>query len=85
MFTFFNSESLWIGTDMNRLNEIRDRLDEAGIPYRYKVKNHLAQWTGRGTQRGNMGSIGNPADQMYQYEIFVYRKDLEKARYVVNL
>lgn len=85
MFTFFNSESLWIGTDMKRFHEIRDCLDTAGIPYKHKVKNHSAQWTGRGTLRGNMGSLGISADQMYQYEIFVYRKDLEKARHAVNL
>ena len=27
MFTAFNSESLWIGTDLKRFNEIRDVLD----------------------------------------------------------
>ena len=27
MFTVFNSESLWIGTDLKRFNEIRDILD----------------------------------------------------------
>ena len=84
VFTIFNSESLWIGTDLKRFNEIRDKLGAAKIPYKYKVKNRLGQWVGRGTLRGNMGSFGTPSDQMYQYEILVYRKDLDKARYVLG-
>ena len=84
MFTIFNSESLWIGTDLKRFNEIRDKLDAVKIPYKYKEKNRLGQWVGRGTLRGNMGSFGTPSDQMYQYEILVYRKDLDKARYVLG-
>lgn len=84
MFTFFNSESLWIGTDMKRFQQIRDILDGKSIPYKYKVKNHLGQWNGRGTTRGSMGSFGNPTEQMYQYEIMVHKKDFEQAKYLVN-
>ena len=32
MFTMFNSESLWIGTDLNLFNRIRDALQDAEIP-----------------------------------------------------
>lgn len=84
MFTIFNSESLWIGTDMNRLNQIRSILDNNAINYKSKVKNHLGQWNGRGTTRGTKGSFGNPTEQMYQYEILVYKKDYEQAKYLVN-
>ncbi len=84
MFTIFNSESLWIGTDLKRFNTIRDKLAAGGVPYKYKVKNQLGQSRGVGTTRGNMGSFGTPSDQMYQYEILVYRKDLDKARYVLG-
>ena len=38
MLTFFNSESLWIGTDMKRFNQLRDVLECEGIAYRHKVK-----------------------------------------------
>ena len=41
MFTVFNSESLWIGTDLKRFNEIRDILDRQNIRYKYKVKDQL--------------------------------------------
>ena len=83
MFTFFNSESLWIGFEMSRFNQIRDVLDSKSIPYKYKVRNHLGQFSGRGTIRGTKGSFGNPTEQMYQYEVFVYKKDFEKAKFVI--
>ena len=31
MFNIFNSESLWIGTDMEMFNKIRTRLEQEGI------------------------------------------------------
>ena len=41
MLTFFNSESLWIGTDMKRFNQLRDILEREGIAYRHKLKNRM--------------------------------------------
>lgn len=83
MFTFLNSESLWIGFEMDRFNQIRDTLDNNSIPYKYKVRNHLGQFSGRGTIRGSKGSFGNPTEQMYQYEVFVYKKDFEQAKFLI--
>lgn len=83
MFTVFNTESLWIGTDLKKFNEIRDALDRDGIRYKYKVKDQLGEWTGRGTLRGTVGSAGNLPEQMKQYEILVEKKDFEKAKAVV--
>lgn len=83
MFTLLNSESLWIGTDLKLFNRIRDALQDAQIPYKYKTRNHLAQWTGHGIVRSRTGSFGNPADQMCEYEIFVYRKDYERAKRLI--
>lgn len=83
MFTVFNTESLWIGTDLKKFNEIRDALDRDGIRYKYKVKDQLGEWTGRGTLRGTVGSAGNLPEQMKQYEILVEKKDFAKARAVV--
>ena len=78
MITIFNSRTIYLGTDMKRFNEIRDRLDACKIKYRYKVKNRMSDWSGRGTVRGQLGSAGNPAKLPYQYEIFVHKKDYEK-------
>ena len=44
MFTLFNTESLWIGTDLKKFNEIRDILDREGICYKYKVSNSPDQF-----------------------------------------
>ena len=33
------TESIYIGHDMKRFNEIRDALDLAKIPYKHKVRN----------------------------------------------
>ena len=84
MFTVLNSESLWIGTDLKRFNEIRDILDSQNIKYKYKVKDQLGEWTGSGTIRGRVGSAGNPAEQAKQYEILGDRKNLEQARFAIQ-
>lgn len=84
MFTVLNSESLWIGTDLKRFNEIRDILDSQNIKYKYKVKDQLGEWTGSGTIRGRVGSAGNPAEQAKQYEILVDRKNQEQARFAIQ-
>ena len=74
MLTILNSESLWIGTDMIQFNAIRDILDREKIKYKYKTYNHLGEWAGSGTLRGNFGSVGNPTSQSIQYEIFVAKR-----------
>ena len=84
MFAVLNSESLWIGTDLKRFNEIRNIQDSQNIKYKYKVKDQLGEWTGSGTIRGRVGSAGNPAEQAKQYEILVDRKNLEQARFAIQ-
>ncbi|HIX98994.1 MAG TPA: hypothetical protein H9974_05660 [Candidatus Dorea intestinigallinarum] len=84
MITIFNRESLWIGRDMKRFNEMRDVLEREHIPYSYKTRSSGGRWMGHGTARGSFGSVGSSIDLMYEYEIFVLRKDLERARYLVN-
>ena len=49
-----------------------------------KTYNHLGEWAGSGTLRGNFGKWwGIRTSQSIQYEIFVARKDLEKAQAVM--
>ncbi len=68
---------------MMQFNVIRDALDRERVKYKYKTYNHSGEWTGRGTLRANFGSAGNPMGQSIQYEIFVERKELEKAQAVI--
>ena len=85
MLTVFNRKSLWIGFDADRFQEIRSRLDAAGIVYRYRVHSRLGGTGSRGgSMRGSYGSFGMRSEAMYQYEIFVHRRDLERARYVMR-
>ena len=76
MITFFNSETVYIGTDMQKASEIRDQLEAQGIRYKYKVRSSA------GERSGNRGRIGSPgiADMSYMYEILVHRKDFERVR-----
>lgn len=84
MFTPINSGILWSGHDMKRLNEVREILELNHIPYKHKVLNRLGEWTGeRGTTRSRMGSIGTSTEQMYQYEVYVYTKDAERAKRLI--
>jgi len=59
-------------------------LESNFIPYKYKIKDRLSEWNGRGTNRSSFGSIGNSITQMRQYEILVYKKDAEKVKYLLN-
>ena len=84
MFTIFNSKSLWVGKDLKKFNQIREKLEAKQIPYDYKVHNRMGQRSGRGTLRGNTGSLGTPFDQMYEYDIRVYSRDFELAEYCLR-
>ncbi|MGI6013475.1 MAG: hypothetical protein ACOX7K_04230 [Oscillospiraceae bacterium] len=80
MMTIFNTRSVYIGSDLNRFNEIRNYLDTHQIRYKYKVRNHGGHWSGTGTQRGRTGSFGIPSEQMYEYEILVHEKDCDRIQ-----
>lgn len=76
----WSSETYWSGSDMKEFNLQREQLEQKQIPYKYKVRNRLGQWGGtRGTIRGNTGSAGIPAEEMYVYDIIIDRKDMERA------
>ena len=80
MIAFFNSESLWTGFDQNEFSRIKNALYEAGIPFKCRTKSQL----NRGNARGRTGSFGIRTDAMYQYEIFVHRKEYARARQIMQ-
>lgn len=84
MITIFNRISVYIGFDNTEFNRIREALELHKIKYKYNVKNQMGQWTGRGTVRGNIGSAGQTSDLSYEYEIYVDKKDIEKAENAVK-
>ena len=76
MITFWNSKTVYIGTDLRKASEVRDQLDATGIKYKYKVRSRAGERSGN---RSRLGSTG-VADQMYMYEILVHQKDFERVR-----
>ena len=85
MFTVFNSESLWSGTDMAEFSRVREILDCNSIKYKHKTSNRLGGWSVRGTYRSTYGSFGTPSESMYHYEVIVHTKDLEQARHLIGV
>ncbi|HPF20718.1 MAG TPA: hypothetical protein PLC88_05215 [Syntrophomonas sp.] len=80
---FFKQE-VYMGYSLADLAKVRQALVNEGIKYSYRVVDHSGQWAGRGTIRGNYGSMGMNMDYARQYSVAVKRKDFEKASYVVQ-
>lgn len=87
MITALNRETIYIGNDMGKFSLIRDILAREGIDYKYKISNPLNRFgtPGGGTMRSMTGGFGyGGAPVADTYEVFVHRKDYEKAKYVLN-
>lgn len=81
MITMFNARTVYLGYDLDKFNEIRDYLDNNGIPYRRKVHNRQGGMLSFGkTRRAATGSFGTPTELMYEYEILVHQKDFDKIK-----
>ncbi|MEH7237636.1 hypothetical protein V7097_15785 [Bacillus sp. JJ1562] len=81
---FLNKEDVYIGYWMEELSKVRDLLESKGIKYSYKVINSSGKMLGRGTTRGNIGSIGINHNYEKQYVVSVREKDSEAAKYWIN-
>lgn len=79
MLTIFNRESVYLGRDMKEFGAVRERLAQQNIHYSYKVKNQMTQWIFPGTMRGRTGSLGQDSSLQYEYEVFVHKRDYERA------
>jgi hypothetical protein len=55
---FFNKEEVYIGYSIEEFSKVREALKSNGIKYNYKVIDTSVKWMGKGTTRGNFGSIG---------------------------
>ena len=67
------------------MEEIRDALDLAKIPYKHKVRNQDSEWLfqGKGTKRSQFGSIEVDQDKAYEYEILVRKEDKARAEHEI--
>ena len=75
MISLLNRREVTVTHDMNRLNQLREKLDGAGIEH--IVRNNRNRTFTAGRSRG----VPNvDADYAYEYGIYVHRDDYQKAR-----
>ncbi|NLY70963.1 MAG: hypothetical protein GX076_04695 [Clostridiales bacterium] len=80
----FKKEDVYIGYSFDDLSKVRGALDNEGIKHSYRVRSHSGQWSSRGTRRGMFGSFGMNMNYEKQYTVYVHRKDVERAKYLIN-
>lgn len=79
MITLFNRKQVLTTFSMKKQAEIKDILDHNGITYYEKVVNRRnVSLFGNGT-RSRTGSFGEDTSYMYEYTIYVHKKDYESA------
>ena len=79
MITLFNRKQVLTTFSMKKQAEIKDILDHNGITYYEKVVNRRnASLFGNGT-RSRTESFGEDTSYMYEYTIYVHKKDYESA------
>ena len=83
MITIFNRKELLITMEMKRQSEVRDILSHNGIDYTVKTMN-LQSSAAVGSNRSRVGSFGVNQKYSYEYKIYVHKKDLEKAAYLIR-
>jgi hypothetical protein len=85
MFMFF-CQTVYLGTALKELNDVRSVLEQNGIKYKYHIQNHEGEWLvpGKSTIRGNFGSAGMHMDSANLYEIGVRKKDFEQAQFLIR-
>ena len=74
MISLLNRREVTVTHDMNRLNQLREKLDGAGIEHIVRNKRNRT-FTGR-----SHGVPNVDADYAYEYGIYVHRDDYQKAQ-----
>ena len=75
MISLLNRREVTVAHDMNRLNQLREKLDGAGIEHIVRNKRNRTFTAGR-----SHGVPNVDADYAYEYGIYVHRDDYEKAQ-----
>ena len=77
MITIFNRKQVCLTHNMKQQGDVRRTLADVGIAYKV-VTNPISSLRSR---RG--GTIGPQAAFLYQYKIYVHKRDYEKAMHVL--
>ena len=84
MITPFNRAELFVTYDLDRMNQVRYALEEAGLDYQYKAKDlaspSMLEGLFGGSSRGRTGTFGMNNDARVEYKLYVLREDLEQAQ-----
>lgn len=78
MITVFNRKELCITHNLQQQGQIRQTLAAAGIPYKI-VTNSIS---GLRSRRG--GTLGMNTDFLYQYKIYVHKRNYSRALNLIN-
>lgn len=85
MITIFNRKQVLVSFSMEKQAEAKNILDHNGIKYYEKVINRRSASPFGGSTRSRTGSFGEKTSYMYEYIIYVHKKDFELAnRYIHN-
>lgn len=85
MITIFNREEILTTYSMDVQANARDCLREQGIPCHIKAVNrNKSSAVGMAGTRARSGSYGQAEHLMYEYIIYVEKKDAETARGILS-
>ena len=80
MITLFNRAELLITYDLNRLNQVRDALAQAGIDYQFRTKDLTSPSALSGGSRARSGNFGINQGAQLEYQLYVRKEDLPQAQ-----
>ena len=83
MLTIFNRRELLTTFSTEEQIRVRDILSQNGVEYRIKAVNPSARSGFGGGSRAHTGSLGVDLNCAVQYTVYVYAKDLERARSLI--
>ena len=84
MITVLNRKLLLSTFSLEEQARARDLLSDHGIRYEYKVVNRLNATSVGAGNRTRFGSEGMKGDLMYEYLIYVAKKDFDTAQAVIR-
>ena len=80
MINIFNRREVCCTFDIKKQADVREKLSANGIDYIVRVYNSdSANKFGR-SRRARYGSFGTDTDYVYQYRIYVHKRDYNKAK-----
>lgn len=80
MLTIFNRRELLSTFSMKERSEIAASLESAGIPYSTRTINRNSPSTASPSGRAQLGTTGQSLTLMYEYTLFVHKRDLARAQ-----